>query len=97
MHTLSLGSKAWSTSQIYCPQFPAVHCEGEDIEKKKVWEKKTVTLGGNRIYFDHDYSERMMQQHNANSNIKKILESEKASAFRHLKKMHIHWASSVKT
>lgn len=28
---------------------------------KKAWEKKTTTLGGNRIYFDHNYSERTLQ------------------------------------
>lgn len=64
---------------------------------KKAWEKKTITLGADRIYFDHDYSERTLQQRKAYSNIKKILKREGIRFQTPLNKMRIHWASGVKT
>ena len=64
---------------------------------KKAWEKKTITLGGNRIYFDHDYSERTLQQRKAYSNIKKILKREGIRFQTPLNKMRVHWSSRVKT
>lgn len=63
---------------------------------KKAWEKKTITFRGNRIHFDHDYSERTLQQHKAYSN-KKILKKEGIRFQTPLNKMHIHWSSGVKT
>lgn len=64
---------------------------------KKAWEKKTITLGANRIYFDDDYSERMLQQRKAYANIKKILKREGIRFQTPLNKMRIHWANGVKT
>lgn len=64
---------------------------------KKAWEKKTVELGGNRIYFDHDYTANMLQQRKAYVNIKKTLKREGVRFQTPLNKMRIHWASGVKT
>uniref|UniRef100_A0A8P4K8V1 LINE-1 type transposase domain-containing protein 1 n=1 Tax=Dicentrarchus labrax TaxID=13489 RepID=A0A8P4K8V1_DICLA len=58
---------------------------------KKAWEKKTTTLGGNRIDFDYDYSERTLQQRKAYSNIKKILKREGIRFQTPLNKKRIHW------
>lgn len=64
---------------------------------RKAWEKKTTTLGANRIYFDHDYSLRTLQQRKAYGSIKKILKREGVRFQTPLNKMRIHWASGVKT
>ncbi|TKS64946.1 LINE-1 type transposase domain-containing protein 1 ES cell-associated protein 11 [Collichthys lucidus] len=64
---------------------------------KKAWEKKTITFGENRIYFDHDYSERTLQQRKAYSNVKKILKKEGIRFQTPLNRMRIHWSSGVKT
>ena len=64
---------------------------------KKAWEKKTTILGGNRIYFDHDYSERTLQQRKVYFNVKKILKREGIRFQTPLNKMRIHWSSGMKT
>lgn len=64
---------------------------------KKAWEKKIVTLDGSRVYFDHDYSARMVQERKAYVNIKKILKKEGIRFQTPLNKMRIHWPNGVKT
>ena len=64
---------------------------------KEARGKKTVSLGETRIYFDHDYSVRMLQQRKAYANVKKILKGEGIRFQTPLNKMRIHWASGIKT
>lgn len=64
---------------------------------KKAWEKKTIELGGNRIYFDHDYTANMLQQRKAYVNVKKTLKKEGVRFQTPLNKMRIHWASGAKS
>lgn len=64
---------------------------------KEAWGKKTVKLGESRIYFDHDYSVRMLQERKAYVNVKKVLKGEGIRFQTPLNRMRIHWASGMKT
>ena len=69
----------------------------KEMVLKEAWGKKTVKLGESRIYFDHDYSVRMLQQRKASVNMKKILKGEGILFQTPLNKMRIHWASGMNT
>ena len=68
----------------------------KEMVLKEAWGKKTVKLGESRIYFDHDYSVRMLQQRKAYANVKKILKGEGIRFQTLLNKMLIYWASGMK-
>uniref|UniRef100_UPI0037E81A77 pro-interleukin-16 n=1 Tax=Semicossyphus pulcher TaxID=241346 RepID=UPI0037E81A77 len=69
----------------------------KEMVLKKAWEKKTVKLGADRIYFDHDYTARTLRQRKAYTHIKKILKGESIRFQTPLNKMRIHWENGVKT
>lgn len=73
--------------------------KGDDTEKKGRKKTKTKKQSPSRKHdiFDHDYSERMLQQWKAHSNIKEILNREGIRFQTLLNKIHLHWASGVKT
>ncbi|KAK1887182.1 LINE-1 type transposase domain containing protein 1 [Dissostichus eleginoides] len=69
----------------------------KEMVLKRAWEKKTVKLGDNRIYFDHDYTARILLQRKAYVGVKKILKGEGIRFQTPLNKMRIHWANGMKT
>ncbi|KAK1874923.1 LINE-1 type transposase domain containing protein 1 [Dissostichus eleginoides] len=69
----------------------------KEMVLKRAWEKKTVKLGDNRIYFDHDYTARILLQRKAYAGVKKILKGEGIRFQTPLNKMRIHWANGMKT
>ena len=69
----------------------------KELVLSKAWKKKNITLGDNRIYFDHDYSAGVLQKRKAYANVKKVLKNQGIRFQTPFTKMRIHWTNGQKT
>lgn len=67
----------------------------KELVLSKAWEKKIVKFGDTRIYFDHDYTERVLKLRKSYAEVKKVLNTEtpKIKFNTPYTKIRIHWAS----
>lgn len=63
---------------------------------KKAWQKK-MSVGGKRIFFDHDYASEVVQKRKSYLGIKKVLKNKGIRFQTPLAKIRIHWNNGVKT
>lgn len=64
---------------------------------KRAWEKKIITLGEQRIFFDHDYTSAVVQQRKSYVKTKKILKEVGIRFQTPFIKMRVHWDNGIKT
>uniref|UniRef100_A0A1A8EYN8 L1 transposable element RRM domain-containing protein n=1 Tax=Nothobranchius korthausae TaxID=1143690 RepID=A0A1A8EYN8_9TELE len=68
----------------------------KDMILYKAWEKKKMTFEGEGVYFDHDYTAKVLQQRKAYLPIKKKLKSMKIRFQTPYTKMRIFWEDGMK-
>lgn len=64
---------------------------------RRAWEKKIITLGEQRIFFDHDYTSVVVQQRKSYVKAKKILKEAGIRFQTPFTKMRVHWDNGVIT
>lgn len=64
---------------------------------RRAWEKKIITLGERRIFFDHDYTSVVVQQRKSYVKAKKILKEAGIRFQTPFTKMRVHWDNGVIT
>lgn len=69
----------------------------KELVLSKAWGKKIIRLGDNRIYFDHDYSQGVLQKRKAYANVKAALKDRDIRFQTPFTKMRIHWANGKKS
>ncbi|KAK1890959.1 LINE-1 retrotransposable element ORF1 protein [Dissostichus eleginoides] len=68
----------------------------KEVILKKAWQKK-ISVGGKRIFFDHDYATAVVQKRKSYLGIKKVLKDKGIRFQTPLAKIRIYWEAGVKT